>query len=65
MSSHYSKLSGKFRCLDGKQIFPQSYINDNFCDCDDGSDEPGTSACDNGRFVDKMNRRIIHLKIPV
>eukprot|EP00795_Rhopilema_esculentum_P008665 gene8665-14681_t len=59
MSSHYSKLNGKFKCLDGKQIFPQTYINDNFCDCDDGSDEPGTSACVNGRFFCKGDQTYI------
>lgn len=40
----YSK--SKFRCLNGKgRKKPLSVINDNFCDCDDGSDEPGTGAC--------------------
>ena len=39
--SKYDALDGKFTCLDGSKTMPASHINDAFCDCLDGSDEPG------------------------
>lgn len=39
-----------FQCKDGSLTVPITSLNDDFCDCNDGSDEPGTSACSNGRF---------------
>lgn len=39
-----------WKCLGTEQVISHSQINDDYCDCADGSDEPGTSACAHGRF---------------
>jgi len=49
-ASHAAYTPGSpFRC-DGDAIIPFARVNDDWCDCADGTDEPGTSACPNGRF---------------
>lgn len=47
--------SESFKCLDrsAKGKLGTRAINDGYCDCVDGSDEPGTSACPTGRFFCK------------
>ncbi|KAI8831990.1 glucosidase II beta subunit-like-domain-containing protein [Chytriomyces cf. hyalinus JEL632] len=40
-----------FTCADGSRTLPIQAVNDDYCDCKDGSDEPRTAACANGRFV--------------
>ncbi|GFR42561.1 hypothetical protein Agub_g3472 [Astrephomene gubernaculifera] len=51
LASYYSGVGGSFKCISGiAKTIPFARVNDDYCDCPDGSDEPGTSACHNGRF---------------
>ncbi|CAN3376987.1 hypothetical protein DIURU_001992 [Diutina rugosa] len=50
LADHYNP--GKpFRCIsDPSIVINWDQVNDNVCDCPDGSDEPGTAACAQGKF---------------
>ena len=49
--AHYNGVMGdEFVCLHDRTSIAWAKINDDYCDCDDGTDEPGTDACPNGKF---------------
>ncbi|GLT39395.1 hypothetical protein SLA2020_135880 [Shorea laevis] len=48
--SYYKTSSDTIKCKDGSKKFKKSQLNDDYCDCPDGTDEPGTSACPAGKF---------------
>ncbi|OIT33742.1 PREDICTED: glucosidase 2 subunit beta-like [Nicotiana attenuata] len=57
--NYYKGLSlGAIKCKDVSKKFTKSQLNDDFCDCPDGSDEPGTSACPSGKFYCKNTGHI-------
>lgn len=39
-----------FKCFQSYEEIEFSKVNDDYCDCLDGTDEPGTNACENGIF---------------
>ena len=50
-------IQGKFQCLQSKELIEKDLVNDDYCDCSDGSDEPSTSACShlpNSRLAAKI-----------
>ena len=63
----YESESGTYACDENARIIPRSRVNDEYCDCADGSDEPGTSACagrDGGRGFYCVNAGATPLKVP-
>eukprot|EP00092_Neocalanus_flemingeri_P006372 GFUD01006861.1.p1 GENE.GFUD01006861.1~~GFUD01006861.1.p1 ORF type:complete len:189 (-),score=51.42 GFUD01006861.1:288-854(-) len=49
-SQYLEDTEGMFSCLGSSQEISYSMVNDDYCDCQDGSDEPSTSACPNTVF---------------
>lgn len=42
---YYQEKDGQFRCRSSGEEISYSQVNDDYCDCQDGSDEPSTDAC--------------------
>jgi len=48
---HYiPNARGNFKCVHTGVEISYDKVNDDYCDCDDGTDEPSTNACPHGRF---------------
>ncbi|CAG2165603.1 unnamed protein product [Oppiella nova] len=51
----YQQTNDSFRCLLSGERIPYHYLNDDYCDCVDGSDEPSTNACPTNKFYCTTN----------
>ncbi len=67
----YQSPGADFACLDGIKTIPKDHLNDEYCDCYDGSDEPGRRRPRAARCADALadgsdsaapDRR--HLRVP-
>ncbi|XP_049534229.1 uncharacterized protein LOC125950347 isoform X2 [Anopheles darlingi] len=59
---HYTEPASvsraSFRCLQTGRELSWDRVNDDYCDCpEDGSDEPSTNACVEGRFYCRFQKR--------
>ncbi|XP_053681906.1 uncharacterized protein LOC128732636 isoform X2 [Sabethes cyaneus] len=60
LDSYSERPQTTFRCLRGGRTREVSWdrVNDDYCDCpEDGSDEPSTNACAQGRFYCRFQKR--------
>lgn len=50
LSRYTPNVQRTFRCLRSGEELDFAKLNDDYCDCKDGSDEPATNACPAGVF---------------
>lgn len=49
----YENRNNTFTCIKSMETIDFKRINDDYCDCSDGTDEPGTNACPDSIFYCK------------
>lgn len=65
IAKYLPNVNGKFVCFASKREIDFVKINDDYCDCPmDGSDEPGTNACNSGVFNCETNSKKSAARIP-
>ncbi|XP_038987530.1 glucosidase 2 subunit beta [Phoenix dactylifera] len=47
---YFAVAGAVIACKDGSRTFSKDRLNDGYCDCPDGTDEPGTPACPQSKF---------------
>lgn len=50
MLKYRPDVNNEFTCLKSGEKISFEFLNDDYCDCEDGTDEPSTNACVNGTF---------------
>lgn len=64
IGKYLPNVRGNFICIMSKEEIDYFKINDDYCDCPlDGSDEPGTNACNNGIFYCEVPSKNFPAKI--
>lgn len=61
---HINEKTQTFRCFDESKEIPLSKLNDNYKDCPDGSDEPGTSHGNPSQNFYCANNNYLPIEIP-
>lgn len=65
LSRYLPNARGKFVCFPSETEIDFTKINDDYCDCTlDGSDEPGTNACNNGTFHCEVPSTKFAIQVP-